>query len=82
MRLPHRTNGTALAPLLRKWGDYPLEKVWPMPVQPRLKCLDLALRTKGHIREVMHRLFEKAMLWELVPFQRNPYEHHHLLTAL
>lgn len=60
--------------ILPKWGDYPLTKVRPMLVQPWLKSLDLAPKTKGHIKEVMHRLFEKAMLWELVPFERNPMQ--------
>ena len=31
-----------------------------------------APKTKGHIKAVIHRLFEKAMLWELVEWQRNP----------
>jgi len=31
-------------------------------------------KTKGHIKAVIHRLYEKAMLWEMVEWQRNPME--------
>jgi integrase len=30
--------------------------------------------TKAHIKALLHRLFEKAMLWELIAVQRNPME--------
>lgn len=46
----------------------------PAKVQEWLKSLDVAPKTKGHIKALMHRLFEKAMLWELVPIERNPME--------
>ena len=36
--------------------------------------MDAAPKTKGHFKAVMHRLYEKAMLWELVEWQRNPME--------
>src|SRR5215813_10851951 len=29
-------------------------------------------KAKSHLRGLMYRLFEKAMLWELIPFERNP----------
>src|SRR5205807_8718964 len=32
----------------------------------------VAPKTKGHLRGLMYRLFEKAMLWELTPIERNP----------
>jgi len=32
----------------------------------------VAPKTRGHIRGLMYRLFEKAMLWELIPLERNP----------
>ena len=28
--------------------------------------------TKAHIKAVLFRLFEKSMLWEMIPVQRNP----------
>ena len=36
--------------------------------------MDAAPKTKGHVKAIMHRLYEKAMLWELVEWQRNPME--------
>ena len=36
--------------------------------------MDAAPKTKGHFKAIMHRLYEKAMLWELVEWQRNPME--------
>jgi len=57
-----------------RWGDTSLSKVRPGLVQEWLRGLDVAPKTKGHIKALMHRLFEKAMLWELFPFGRNPME--------
>src|SRR5258708_14737808 len=42
----------------------------PYPVQDWLRTLPLAPKTGGHIRSLMYRLFEKAMLWELIPLTR------------
>jgi integrase len=36
--------------------------------------MDSAPETKGHVKAIMHRLYEKAMLWEMVEWQRNPME--------
>jgi integrase len=36
--------------------------------------MDAAPKTKGHVKALMHRLFEKAMLWEMVEWQRNPMQ--------
>ena len=36
--------------------------------------MDTAPKTKGHVKALMHRLFEKAMLWEMVEWQRNPMQ--------
>jgi NTE family protein len=57
-----------------QWGTTRIVRMKPMKVQEWLKSLDLAPKTKGHIKAVMHRLFEKAMLWELVEWQRNPMQ--------
>lgn len=43
-------------------------------VQEWLRSLGVAQKTKGHVKALMHQLFEKAMLWELVPVGRNPME--------
>ena len=37
-----------------------------------LRELPCSLLTKAHIKAVLFRLFEKAMLWEMIPVQRNP----------
>ena len=55
-----------------KWGVRLLREVKPYPVQDWLRQLPLAPKTRGHIRSLMYRLFEKAMLWELIPLERNP----------
>ena len=34
--------------------------------------MPLAPKTKGKIKALMHRVFEKAMFWELIPVGRNP----------
>lgn len=51
-----------------------LTRIKPVQVQEWLKQMDAAPKTKGHIKALMHRLYEKAMLWELVEWQRNPMQ--------
>jgi integrase len=55
-----------------KWGKRLLKDVKPYLVQDWLRKLPVAPKTKGHLRGLMYRLFEKAMLWELTPIERNP----------
>jgi integrase len=57
-----------------RWGKCSIPEVKPAKVQEWLRSLDAAPKTKGHIKALMHRLFEKAMLWELVPIERNPMD--------
>ena len=57
-----------------RWGKCSIPEVKPAKVQEWLRSLDAAPKTKGHIKALMHRLFEKAMLWELVPVERNPMD--------
>ena len=57
-----------------RWGDSQLEDVRPTLVQDWLRKLDVSPKYKGHIRSLMYRLFDKAMLWELLDVQRNPME--------
>lgn len=56
------------------WGDCKLGEVRPTLVQDWLRKLDVSPKYKGHIRSLMYRLFDKAMLWELLDVQRNPME--------
>jgi integrase len=55
-----------------RWESVPLSKVKPLAVEIWLKGLKLAPKSKGHVRSVMHILFEWAMRWELVEYNRNP----------
>ena len=57
-----------------KWGATRITRMKPVQVQDWLKTMDAAPKTKGHFKAVMHRLYEKAMLWEIVEWQRNPME--------
>src|ERR1700733_3058505 len=57
-----------------KWGDAYLEDVRPALVQDWLRRLVLSPKYKGHIRSLMYRLFDKAMLWELLNVERNPMD--------
>lgn len=57
-----------------RWEATSLSSVKPAVVQEWLRNLHVAQKTKGHIKALMHLLFEKAMLWEIVPFGRNPME--------
>jgi integrase len=57
-----------------KWGTTRITRMKPLGVQDWLKSMDAAPKTKGHVKAIMHRLYEKAMLWEIVEWQRNPME--------
>ena len=57
-----------------KWGTTRITRMKPMLIQAWLRELQIAPKTKGHTKAVMYRLFEKAMLWEMVEWQRNPME--------
>src|ERR1700730_6280861 len=57
-----------------EWGDAYLEDVRPALIQDWLRRLVLSPKYKGHIRSLMYRLFDKAMLWEWVDVARNPVE--------
>jgi integrase len=57
-----------------RWATTPLSKMRPVIMHDWLRKHDVAPKTKAHIKALMHRLFERAMLWEMVPLQRNPME--------
>lgn len=57
-----------------KWGEFSISEVKAAVVQKWLRGLKLAPKTKGHIKALMNQLFEKAMLWELMPVERNPMQ--------
>lgn len=55
-----------------KWRDIPIAQVKPLAVELWINDLKLAGKSKGHIREMMHLLFNWAMRWELIPVEQNP----------
>jgi integrase len=57
-----------------KWGDFFLQDVRPSLVQDWLRNLLMSPKYKGHVRSLMYRLFDKAMIWELIDVERNPME--------
>jgi integrase len=62
--------------IIPKWGDRTLEDLSKAAyeVERWFEELALAPKTKGHIKGLMHRLFECAMKWGLFPLGRNPME--------
>lgn len=65
--------------ILPRWGNAFLDEVYAMDVEAWLRDLKhltrsvpLAPKTKKHIRELMHVLFESARRWRLV--ETNPIE--------
>ena len=57
-----------------RWGEYLLGQIRPMAVEGWLKNMDMAPKTKAHIRGVMHLIYECAARWELFNERRNPIE--------
>lgn len=57
-----------------RWGEMAIEEVKPMALQQWLRELPVAPKTRANIRALLHRLYERAMLWELISTQRNPIE--------
>jgi integrase len=48
-----------------RWAETPLNAVKPMAVEDWLRGLDLAPKTKSHVRSLMHTIFQCAERWEL-----------------
>jgi integrase len=57
-----------------KWGNTRITRVKPIQVQEWLRKMDAAPKTKGHVKALMHRLYEKAMMWEMVDWRWNPMQ--------
>ena len=62
-----------------RWGESLLTEVKPLAVRDWLRVITdkkgqrpLASKTRGHIKGLMHRIFDCAMLWEYLPTDRNP----------
>jgi integrase len=54
------------------WGNVSLANVKPLSVEKWIETLNLAPKSRGHVRSMMHVLFNWAMRWEMIPFQINP----------
>jgi integrase len=57
-----------------KWESTALSAVKALEITEWLKSLPLSPKTRGQVRALLHLLFEKAMLWNLMEVQRNPIE--------
>ena len=57
-----------------KWGEMPMTRLTPALAQDWFKSMQCSQTTKARIKAVLFRLFEKAMLWEVIRVQRNPLE--------
>jgi hypothetical protein len=49
-----------------KWEGTPTAEMKPLDIWEWLKSLNVSPKTRGHIRALMHLLFERAMLWGLM----------------
>jgi integrase len=56
------------------FGALPVSKVTPALADEWFKKQQCGDVTKGHIKALLFRLFEKGMLWSVIPVQRNPME--------
>lgn len=60
--------------ILPKWGTCPLTDLQARPVELWLTSLDLAPKSRAHIRGLVHTLWDFAMWNGSLPTQRNPVE--------
>ncbi len=58
--------------VLTRWGQQPIMELQPRPVQLWLESLPLAPKTRGHLRELLHRLVDYAMWCGSIPVGTNP----------
>ena len=58
--------------VLPRWGEQPIIELQPRPVQLWLESLPLAPKTRGHLRELLHRLVDYAMWCGSLPIGTNP----------
>jgi integrase len=60
--------------IIPRWGNDEITQVKARPVERWLGTLDLAPKSKVHIRGLLHLLWDFAMYSEVVPTERNPME--------
>jgi integrase len=57
---------------LPQWGDLPITELQPRPVELWLSRLNLAPKTRGHLRGLLYAIWKYAMWSGAVPAQVNP----------
>jgi hypothetical protein len=55
-----------------KWGEQLITELRPRPVERWLESLDLAPKSRGHVRGLLHKLWSFAVWAEMIPMQENP----------
>jgi integrase len=60
--------------VLPRWGDKEITEVRAREVEMWLKSLDLAPKTRVHIRGLVHQVWDYAMFRGDVPLERNPMD--------
>jgi integrase len=55
-----------------RWGERTITDLQPRPVELWLESLPLAPKTRGHLRELLHRLVDYAMWCGSIPVGTNP----------
>jgi integrase len=58
--------------ILPQWGGQLITGLQPRPVELWLESLPLAPKTRGHLRELLHRLVDYAMWCGSIPVGTNP----------
>jgi integrase len=58
--------------ILPEWGEQPITNLQPRPVELWLSGLKLAPKTRGHLRGLLHTIWDYAMWSGAVPVQVNP----------
>ncbi len=58
-----------------KWEPWIVSEIRPADLHAWFRTLDLAPITQGHLRSLLHKLFDLATLWEYISLdRRNPVE--------
>jgi integrase len=57
-----------------RWGSIALTGMKAAAIRTWLNSLPLAPLSKGHVRSLLHKLFDLAQLWEFAELGRNPIE--------
>ena len=60
--------------VLPQWGDKPVSQVQPRPVELWLRQLQLAPKSKAHVRNLLHTLLDFAMWSGVLEVSRNPID--------